>query len=143
MGHEGLGAAPPDPEGMARGGRGATILVVEDEPDLVWLLRFNLESEGYRTFVARNGEAALELLRREHPDLMLLDLMMPVMDGWALLDQIQSSGGARPRVIVVSARTAQDDRLRAARYGVEGFVAKPFDMDELLGMIKTLVPRPS
>jgi DNA-binding response OmpR family regulator len=143
MGHEGVGASPPDPEGMARGGRGATILVVEDEPDLVWLLRFNLESEGYRTFVARNGEAALELLRREHPDLMLLDLMMPVMDGWALLDELQSSGGLRPRVIVVSARTAQDDRLRAARYGVEGFVAKPFDMDELLGMIKTLVPRPA
>jgi DNA-binding response OmpR family regulator len=143
MGHEGVGTSPPDPEGMARGGRGATILVVEDEPDLVWLLRFNLESEGYRTFVARNGEAALELLRREHPDLMLLDLMMPVMDGWALLDELQASGGPRPRVIVVSARTAQDDRLRAARYGVEGFVAKPFDMDELLGMIKTLVPRPS
>jgi DNA-binding response OmpR family regulator len=141
--HEGPSAAPPDPEGKARGGRGATILVVEDEPDLVWLLRFNLESEGYRTFVARNGEAALELLRREHPDLMLLDLMMPVMDGWALLDEIGTRGGARPRVIVVSARTAQDDRLRAARYGVEGFVAKPFDMDELLGMIKTLAPRPS
>ncbi len=140
MGHEGMGAAPPDPEGLARA-PGATILVVEDEPDLVWLLRFNLESEGYRTFVARNGEAALELLLRERPDLMLLDLMMPVMDGWALLDELQASGGSRPRVIVVSARTAQDDRLRAARYGVEGFVAKPFDMDELLAMIRELVPR--
>ncbi|MDP9343917.1 MAG: response regulator transcription factor [Actinomycetota bacterium] len=135
-----MGAAPPDPEGLARA-PGATILVVEDEPDLVWLLRFNLESEGYRTFVARNGEAALELLLRERPDLMLLDLMMPVMDGWALLDELQASGGSRPRVIVVSARTAQDDRLRAARYGVEGFVAKPFDMDELLAMIRELVPR--
>jgi DNA-binding response OmpR family regulator len=117
--------------------------VVEDEPDLVWLLRFNLESEGYRTFVARNGEAALELLRREHPDLMLLDLMMPVMDGWALLDELEAGGGHRPRVIVVSARTAQDDRVRAARYGVDGFVPKPFDIDELLGMIRALLPPPS
>ena len=119
-----------------------SVLVVEDEPDLVWLLRFNLESEGYRTFVARNGEAALELLRRERPSLMLLDLMMPVMDGWALLDELEATGGHRPRVIVVSARTAQDDRLRAARYGVEGFVPKPFDMDELLGMIRAILPRP-
>jgi DNA-binding response OmpR family regulator len=143
MGHEGAGATPLDPEGLSRA-PGATILVVEDEPDLVWLLRFNLESEGYRTFVARNGEEALELLRRERPDLILLDLMMPVMDGWAMLDEIQAGGVSRPRVIVVSARTAQDDRLRAARYGVEGFVAKPFDMDELLAMIRQLVPhRPS
>ena len=79
--------------------------------------------------MAPNGEAAL-------------DLMMPVMDGWALLDELEASGGHRPRVIVVSARTAQDDRLRAARYGVEGFVPKPFDMDELLGMIRAILPRP-
>jgi DNA-binding response OmpR family regulator len=135
-------AAPLDPEGTARGRGGSTVLVVEDEPDLVWLLRFNLETEGYRTFVARNGKAALELIRRERPDVMLLDLMMPVMDGWALLDELETMDGPRPRVIVVSARTGQNDRARAARYGVEGFVPKPFDMDDLLGLIRRVLPTP-
>jgi CheY-like chemotaxis protein len=129
MGHEGLGPAPPDPEGLARGGRGATILVVEDEPDLVWLLRFNLESEGYRTFVARNGEAALELLRREHPDLMLLDLMMPVMDGWQFREaQLHDPEISNIPVVVLSA--VKDEKVPAERH-----FSKPCDLDELLDTV--------
>jgi DNA-binding response OmpR family regulator len=119
-----------------------TILVVEDEADLVWVVRFNLELEGYRTFVAANGQAALDLLEEVNPDLMLLDLMMPVMDGWGVLHEIRRRGLARPRVVVVSARTSPGDRRRAEDYAVEAFVAKPFDMDELLATIKGLLPPP-
>jgi DNA-binding response OmpR family regulator len=129
------------PEG---GGHLASVLVVEDEPDLVWVIRFNLEMEGYRTLVASNGQAALDILRAEAepPELMLLDLMMPIMDGWAVLEEIRREGWERPKVIVVSARTGAADRARATELEVNGFMSKPFDMDELLENVKSLVPPP-
>jgi two-component system response regulator AdeR len=119
----------------------ASILVVEDEADLVWVVRFNLELEGYRTFVATNGQAALVLLEEVTPDLMLLDLMMPVMDGWAVLHEVRRRGLAS-RVVVVSARASQAELLRAEDYSVDAFVPKPFEMDELLATIRSLLPPP-
>ena len=119
-----------------------SILVVEDEPDLVWVVRFNLELEGYRTYVASNGQTALQLLEEVNPDVMLLDLMMPVMDGWGVLHEIRRRGLARPRVVVVSARTGAGDRRRAEDYDVDAFVAKPFDMEDLLVTIRSLLPAP-
>ena len=119
----------------------ASILVVEDEADLVWVVQFNLELEGYRTFVASNGQAALELLEEVTPDLMLLDLMMPVMDGWAVLHEVRRRG-IGSRVIVVSARASQADRRRAEDYSVDAFVPLPFEMYELLATIRTLLPPP-
>jgi DNA-binding response OmpR family regulator len=128
---------PPPPEEPA-----GSVLVVEDEADLVWVIRFNLELEGYRTFVAANGRAALEVLEEVTPDVILLDLMMPVMDGWAVLEEVRRRGITTPRVIVVSARTGQLDRRRAEELAVDHFVPKPFDMDELLTMIRGLLPPP-
>jgi two-component system phosphate regulon response regulator PhoB len=119
-----------------------TVLVVDDEADLVWVVRFNLEMEGYRTFVAGNGEDALDMLPEVRPDLILLDLMMPVMDGWAVLDQIRRTGGTSALIVVVSARTGPYDKQRAGEYGVDGFVGKPFDMEELLRVIRALLPPP-
>jgi two-component system alkaline phosphatase synthesis response regulator PhoP len=138
-------SAQHDPSFGADDGLGrpvGTVLVVEDEADLVWVIRFNLEMEGYRTLVAPNGEAALEMLRSDPPDVMLLDLMMPVMDGWTVLDTMERMGADRPKTIVISARTAAGDRARASRYDVDGFVAKPFDMDELLELIRQALPQP-
>jgi two-component system response regulator AdeR len=105
------------------------------------VVRFNLELEGYRTFVATNGQAALELLEEVTPDLMLLDLMMPVMDGWAVLHEVRRRGLAS-RVVVVSARASQAELLRAEDYSVDAFVPKPFEMDELLATIRSLLPPP-
>jgi DNA-binding response OmpR family regulator len=121
---------------------GGSILVVEDEADLVWVVRFNLELEGYRTYVAPNGRTALELLEELEPDVMLLDLMMPVMDGWAVLTEIRRRRLPTPHVVVVSARTAQGDRRRAEEFAVDAFIAKPFDMEELLTTIRSLLPPP-
>ena len=118
------------------------MLVVEDEADLVWVVRFNLELEGYRTYVAQNGQAALDMLPEIDPDVMLLDLMMPIMDGWAVLAEIRRRGLARPRVVVVSARTGPGDRRRAEEFAVDAFVAKPFDMDKLMATIRSLLPPP-
>ena len=119
----------------------ASILVVDDEADLVWVVRFNLELEGFRTFVASNGRTALDMLEEVRPDLVLLDLMMPVLDGWAVLHEVRRRG-LTSRVIVVSARTGQLDRKRADQYAVDAFVAKPFEMDELLTTIRDLLPPP-
>ena len=109
------------------------ILVVDDEPQVVWMLQFSLEAEGYQTLSARDGRAALNEVREHHPSIVLLDIMMPVMDGWAFLEELQTLPVAeRPRVIVVSARSSLRDRAKAAELGADAFVAKPFNVDDLL-----------
>ena len=109
------------------------ILVVDDEPQVVWMLQFSLEAEGYQTLSARDGRAALDEVREHHPSVVLLDIMMPVMDGWAFLEELQAlPADERPRVIVVSARSSLRDRAKAAELGADAFVAKHFNVDDLL-----------
>jgi len=109
------------------------ILVVDDEPQVVWMLQFSLEAEGYQTLSARDGRAALDEVREHHPSVVLLDIMMPVMDVWAFLEELQAlPADERPRVIVVSARSSLRDRAKAAELGADAFVAKPFNVDDLL-----------
>ncbi|MGA9159913.1 MAG: response regulator [Actinomycetota bacterium] len=109
------------------------VLVVDDEPQVVWMLQFSLEAEGYQTLSARDGRSALDEVREHHPSVILLDIMMPVMDGWAVLEELQElPASERPRVIVVSARSSLRDRAKAAELGADAFVAKPFNVDDLL-----------
>jgi two-component system, OmpR family, alkaline phosphatase synthesis response regulator PhoP len=116
-----------------------SVLVVDDEPQVVWMLRFSLEADGFLTFTARDGRTALDELRERRPHVVLLDIMMPVMDGWSVLEQIQELPEAeRPRVIVVSARASLRDRAKATELGADAFVAKPFNVDELLGVLHRL-----
>ncbi|OFW77184.1 MAG: hypothetical protein A2Z48_05810, partial [Actinobacteria bacterium RBG_19FT_COMBO_70_19] len=91
-----------------------SVLVVDDEPQVVWMLRFTLEAEGYQTFSARDGRAALDEVRQHRPNLMLLDIMMPIMDGWTVLEELRAlPDEERPRVVVVSARASLRDRAKA------------------------------
>ncbi len=116
-----------------------SVLVVDDEPQVVWMLRFSLEAEGYQTFSARDGRAALDEVREHRPNVMLLDIMMPVMDGWSVLEELRSvPDEERPRVVVVSARTSLRDRAKAAELGADAFVPKPFNVDELLRILHGL-----
>ena len=116
-----------------------SVLVVDDEPQVVWMLQFSLEAEGYQTFAARDGRSALDEVREHHPGLMLLDIMMPVMDGWAVLEELQAlPREERPRVIVVSARTSLRDKAKAAELGADAFVTKPFNVDDLLVVLHDL-----
>jgi CheY-like chemotaxis protein len=113
-----------------------SVLVVDDEPQVAWVLRFTLEHEGYRTFTASNGVEALEELEKHHPKLMVLDLMMPEMDGWAVLKEMMKLPvGERPRVVIVSALTGPDDKEKATALGADAFVPKPFDVEELIGVL--------
>jgi CheY-like chemotaxis protein len=116
-----------------------SVLVVDDEPQVVWMLRFSLEAEGYETLSARDGEAALAEIREHHPRLMLLDVMMPVMDGWTVLEHLgQMPAEERPKVIVVSARASVRDKAKALELGADAFVAKPFSVDDLLEKLREL-----
>ena len=116
-----------------------SVLVVDDEPQVVWMLQFSLEAEGFQTFAARDGRTALDELRQHRPQLVLLDIMMPVMDGWSVLQEIRDlPEGERPRVVVVSARATLRDRAKAAELGAIAFVAKPFNVDDLLGVLNRL-----
>jgi CheY-like chemotaxis protein len=116
-----------------------SVLVVDDEPQVVWVLEFSLQGEGYETFSAHDGMEALDQIHRHRPDLMVLDVMMPRMDGWSVLEALAEMPAAdRPRVIMVTALASASDRDRAMRLGAEAFVPKPFDMEHLVGVLQGL-----
>jgi two-component system KDP operon response regulator KdpE len=132
-----LGALVPIRSCEMRTMTATSVLVVDDEPQVAWMLAFSLEAEGYTTLTARDGRAALDEVRRHHPAVMLLDIMMPVMDGWTVLEELRAfPEHERPKVIVVSARASLRDRAMAAELGADAFVAKPFDVDELLALVR-------
>jgi DNA-binding response OmpR family regulator len=115
------------------------VLVVDDEPQVVWVLRFGLESEGYDVATARNGIEALEQIAVHHPELMVLDVMMPKMDGWSVLRELAKLPvQERPRVVMVTALASLDDRAKATELGADAYVPKPFDVAELLQVISGL-----
>ena len=88
-----------------------SVLVVDDEPQVVWVLQYSLEAEGYTTLSARDGAAALEAVDLFRPKLVLLDIMMPTLDGWSVLQELAKlPDETRPRVVVVSALTSLRDR---------------------------------
>ena len=109
------------------------ILVVDDEPDLRDLVALTLADDGFDVAVARDGREALERIAERRPDLILLDMMMPVMDGRALCARLRADGGL-PRVVVM---TAADHVAQCAReVGAVGWLAKPFDIDDLVIAIR-------
>lgn len=109
------------------------ILVVDDEPDIRMLVRITLDGEGYDVVEASNGEEALEQIAREEPDLVFLDLRMPGIDGWGVLDRLSENGELeRIPVVVVSAHASHGSSQRALSLGCRGYISKPFDPDELL-----------
>jgi two-component system KDP operon response regulator KdpE len=118
---------------------GTSVLVVDDEPQVVWVLQFSLEAEGYTTYAARDGIQAMNAIAEHHPNLMLLDIMMPTMDGWSVLEAMtRLPAEDRPRVVVVSAMSNLRDRAKAAEMGADAFMPKPFNVDDLLGVLHDL-----
>jgi two-component system alkaline phosphatase synthesis response regulator PhoP len=119
--------------------REMTVLVVDDEPQVVWVLQFSLEAEGYQTFAARDGLQALQEISEHHPKLRVLDIMMPNMDGWTVLEEMMKlPREERPRVVMVSALSSPRDRSKAAELGADAFVPKPFNVDDLIGVLHQL-----
>lgn len=113
-----------------------SVLVVDDDPDIQLLLRLELASEGYEVLTAADGGAAVELVARAHPDIVLLDVMMPDKDGWTVLAELEDP---KPAVIMITGLGADRDESfrRAVELGAIGYVAKPFDSRKLLELVET------
>jgi DNA-binding response OmpR family regulator len=116
------------------------VLVVEDDDSILLGLEMNLEAEGYQVVVAKEGPSALEVFEREQPDLVLLDLMLPGLDGFAVLEAIRRKDRETP-VLVLSARDGQQDKIRGLDIGADDYVTKPFSLPELLARINAALRR--
>jgi two-component system, OmpR family, KDP operon response regulator KdpE len=113
---------------------GPTILIVEDDRKMIRVFAASLETEGYRVFNADTGQRALEEVRTRNPDLILLDLGLPDMDGLAVVPQIRANTTAP--IIVVSAREQESDKVKALDAGANDYLTKPFSVPELLARIR-------
>lgn len=118
---------------------GRRVLVVDDEPQVVFVLRFSLDAEGYETYTAHDGRAALQQIERVRPDLLVLDVMMPRMDGWGVLEEVRKlPRSERPGVVMVTALAGPAERAKANALGADAFLAKPFDVADLVRILHGL-----
>ncbi|AKJ08451.1 urea transport system substrate-binding protein [Archangium gephyra] len=118
---------------------GARILVVDDDPDMQDVMALALEAGDYRVCRASNGQEALERVEECLPDLILLDMRMPVMDGWAFSAELRRRHGHQVPVVVCTA--AEDAQRRAREVGAVGCLSKPFELEEMLHLVESIVPR--
>ena len=119
---------------------GKRILVVEDEKNIVDILVFNLRREGYDTLEAYDGVAGLQLALDQDPDLILLDLMLPKLDGFEVCRRLRQQGRATP-VIMLTAREEETDKVLGLELGADDYITKPFSMRELLARVKANIRR--
>ena len=110
---------------------GKTVLIVEDEQNIVDILSFNLSREGYDTLEAYDGNTGLQLALEQNPDLVLLDLMLPGMNGFDVCRKIREAGSAVP-VLMLTAREEEADKVLGLELGADDYITKPFAMRELM-----------
>ena len=116
------------------------ILLIEDNLDLAFGSRNNLEIEGYEVETAENGKSGLEAFSRANPDLLILDLMLPELDGFRVLRSIRQQGHSTP-VLLLTAKGEEADKVRGLRMGADDYVTKPFGLLELLARVEALLRR--
>ncbi|MDP3450722.1 MAG: response regulator, partial [Anaerolineaceae bacterium] len=115
------------------------ILVVDDEPLYIRLLKVNLESEGYEIITAKNGEEALDQLTQAMPNLIIMDIMMPKMDGIVACERIRQFSNVP--IILLTARTEEQDRVNGLNIGADDYVSKPFSATELVARVRAILRR--
>lgn len=120
--------------------RPAQLLIVEDNADLAFGLERALAAQGHQVTVAANGRAALYCVQATVPDLVILDLMMPLLDGFSVLERMRADGLVMP-VLILSARSEEADKVRGFRAGADDFVTKPFGVQELIERVAALLRR--
>lgn len=118
--------------------RKPTLLAVDDDPDVLKLLQMTLGRAGYDVAIAQDGPTALDYIDAEHPDLLLLDLWMPVMDGFGVLEELnrRADRTGTPRVVCLTGKTDAEGRERAWKLGVDEYVTKPFRLQQMLSVLK-------
>ena len=124
---------------MGSGFSGKTVLVVDDESRMVEFIAMNLELEGFRVVRAANSSEALEKASKEHPDLVLLDIMMPEMDGFETLEELRETTSVP--VIFLTAKSEEVDRIKGLDLGADDYIAKPFSPRELVSRIRAVLRR--
>lgn len=118
-----------------------SVLIVEDDQNIADLLRLYLEKEGYVTAIARDGGAGVEMFRKLQPDLVLLDVMLPVLDGWGVLRSIRQD--SKTPVIMLTAKGELNDKVSGLKMGADDYITKPFEMKEVLARIEAVLRRGS
>lgn len=118
------------------------ILIVEDEKDIVKMLEYNLKKEGFRVLCVNDGEDAIDLATREHPDIVLLDLMLPGMDGLEVCKSLKAQNKSKDiSIIMLTAKSQEADKVLGLELGADDYVTKPFSPRELLARIKAVLRR--
>lgn len=117
----------------------ATIAIIEDEQSLVEALEYNLQRAGYRTIAAKEGYAGLEMVRRERPDLLILDLMLPGIDGLEICRQLRRD--MHLPILILTARDEEVDKILGLELGADDYLTKPFSMRELIARVHALLRR--
>ena len=115
------------------------VLIVEDDSNIAELLHLYLEKEGFETAVAGDGGKGVELFRSFHPELVLLDIMLPVMDGWSVLKKIREND--KTPVIMLTAKGETQDKVAGLEGGADDYIVKPFEMKEVLARIHAVLRR--
>ncbi len=116
-----------------------TVLIVDDEENIAELLRLYLEKEGYQTLTAHDGGTAVTLFRCHAPDLVLLDIMLPVMDGWAVCRTIRAE--SKTPIIMLTAKGETIDKVSGLKMGADDYISKPFEMKEVLARVEAVLRR--
>ena len=115
------------------------VLIVEDDSNISQLLELYLEKEGYETLTADDGGKGLSVFQAEHPDLVLLDIMLPVMDGWTVCKRIRES--SKTPIIMMTAKGETMDKVNGLEMGADDYIVKPFEMKEVLARIHAVLRR--
>jgi two-component system phosphate regulon response regulator PhoB len=119
-----------------------TVLVIDDEPEMLRLLDYNLTRAGYAVLTARDGESGLAAARRHAPDLVILDIMMPGLDGLEVCKRLRQEPVTAPRpILMLTAKAEEADRVLGLELGADDYLVKPFGMRELLARVKALLRR--
>lgn len=119
-----------------------TVLVIDDEPDQVKLLDYNLTQAGYLVLAARSGETGLALARRHAPEVIVLDVMMPGLDGWDVCQRLRrDTATSRIPIIMLTSKAEETDRVLGLELGADDYLTKPFSVRELLARVKALLRR--
>lgn len=116
------------------------IVIVEDEPSLVFTLQDTLENEGYEVLVAKTGQKGVDIVQKENPDLMVLDLMLPGMSGFEVCEKVRSMNYTFP-ILILTAKDQEIDKVTGLNIGADDYMTKPFSVKELLARIKARLRR--
>lgn len=118
-----------------------SVLIVDDEQHIRTVVRLNFEDQGYTVIEATDGEEALRMIEQEKPDLIILDLKLPKVDGLGVLRKLQSQGADEHRVVMLTGATGEEDHLRGYGAGADEYVTKPFEPEDLMAVVEDVLSK--